>query len=491
MKASAKFAQRPLMSAVLNNRHLRHSSQSTPTELSRVIRPAKKITLAAAGMRNTQDVQRVSSKPDTHVRADVQSKPTERSGVKKTVVIEKSIETKPPKPSKNTRKAKGRRVATSKPSPPKPTSNKLTVNQANVPKQSHVNSQLTKSTKTIKSSKHKHVLAPVVDAPKIDKLAVAVQVRSALHESILWAARDLQHQATEALPKLELVQGKPGTRFRYKYIVRDTKGKHIGYIAFDPVQRNQSIAFFHFNFNPNKLTDEQLKLFVRAIKILLGDNARELLADAKINLLDIAFDVHGLPKTALLTYSIRVGRTGVWGKWYKKDHMIEMHLETTYLGQKKTSPRSITVYDKRQEQSDKGNTLQYVRDCVRIESRVKPRIVKYGYEGKRMEQYGAYLFELRDIQDPFGNFQIAARPMPIKGDWQFVLFMAAADTIGVDAALATVQDDTVRRRFRKRLADARVDWWDPSQAMSSVIEALKKLDLFPPYAFAPDPFGRE
>jgi hypothetical protein len=487
MNAREKFLRRPLRPVVQKSRNSHANTQFTLTDSRRATSSGKKITLATAGKQKTQDVSRISPKAVLTRLHDTEIKETERCDVKIKKSDGKSVADKKSKPSKSSRKTKNRVNSAGRRQVSRSASNKTVDDQATA----QIIAE-SKSSNPAKASRDRlNTLTPFVDEAKIDGLAVAVHVRSEFQEAILWAARDLQNHEEKYLPKLEMVPGKPGTRFRHKFIVRDKESKFIGYIYFSPVQRDKQIAFFQFKFNPSKISDKQRLQFVRAIKILLGEHARELLAVAKINQIDLAFDVHGLPKTALLTYSIRVGRTGVWGKWFRNGDMVKMNIETTYHGQKLNSPRSITVYDKRQEQKDVGNTLQYDHDCVRIESRVKPRIVRHGYDGKKTTQYGAYLFDLRNIQDPFGNFQIAARPIPRKGDWEFDVFLSATDAVGVDAALAKVKDDNVRRRFRKRLADARVDWWDPSQAMNSAIEALKKLDLFPLDAFDEKPFGKE
>lgn len=481
-----KMNRRPLTSAASKPQKIRPSVQTGAFDRAPLTTSNPKISFGTVVTKKTQDVSRVVPEIDTPPQASVQSKSPERSDVKSARRVKKSAGTEPPKSSKSSKKAKGTRVAKRNPVPTKAASNKLAVEQIKPVDQASVSSsEQTKPAKKVKPSKHKNVLAPVVNPPVIDMVGVAVHVPRNQREAIGLAVQDLFKPATDDMPRLVSIKRKKGLRFRHRYLVVDKNGNRIGSVYFDPLPSKNPTAFFQFRFNPANKEKGQIDLMVKAIKILLGDRARQILANAKINLMDIAYDIHGIPKSALVTYGIRVGRSGVVGKYFVNSHLVELHIETTYHGQKKNSSRSVTVYDKRQEQSAKGDDLQYDRDCIRIESRVRPRIPKLDHTGKKKEQYGAYLHELLDMNNPFGNLQIATCPMPKEGDWQFDLLMAAADSIGFDAAMAKVKDDGTRRRFRKRFAEAKADWWNPVDALKLVIVALKKLDLFPPDAFDP------
>lgn len=481
-----KMNRRPLTSAASKLHKKRPSGQAVAFELGQIKPCNPKITFGTVVTKKTQDVSRVAPEIDPPPQASVQSKLTERSNVKSARRKKKSAGNEPPKLSKSSKKAKGTRVAKRNPVPTKAASNKITDEQIKSSGQaSPSSSNPTKPAKKVKPSKHNGLLAPVVNPPVIDMLTAVVHVPRDKREAIMWAVQDLLKPATDDLPKLVSMSPKPGVRYRHRFLVVDKDGKRIGYISFDPLPTKYPIAYFQFRFNPAKKKDGLVDLMVKAVKILLGENARELLASAKINEMDVAYDVHGLPKSTFLTYGIRLSRFGVWGKFFKKDQVVRFDIETTYHGQKKKSTRSVTVYDKRRERSDNGDDLLYDRDCIRIEGSLRPRIPKRDITGKKTEQYGAYLHELHDMPNPFGNLKIAANPMPKGGDWQFDLFMAAVDSIGLNAALAKVKDDTARRRFRKRLAEAQVDWWNPESALKLAIVALKKLSLFPPDAFDP------
>ncbi|MCX5723781.1 MAG: hypothetical protein NTX84_04525 [Nitrospirae bacterium] len=363
-------------------------------------------------------------------------------------------------------------------------SNKNHIDNINTPTSRSTKHSGSTKASTAPKTKYKgsNIFAPVLKAPKIDRLSVTVMVVSENYSHIYFAAHDLERSKGEGEPRLVYKEPKQGARYKYAYVVQDDKGKSIGYITFRPTQTDRKMNYFRFDYNPSKLSPGQRGIFNRAIKILLGKNGVWLLGYARITMMDIAIDAYGIPRSAILTYSTILGRSGTYGKWFDKGKQTQLSLETTYHGQKKSSPRSITVYDKRQERRDKGAAEEIEQDCVRFEARLRPRVDRIGADGKKKTS-GANLHELAQVANPFGNFNVSAYPPPIEGYWEFDIFLAACESIGVDAALAKVAQDSQRRLYRKLLADERVTWWNPEKVMEKVIRSLTRLDLFPAEAF--------
>lgn len=313
---------------------------------------------------------------------------------------------------------------------------------------------------------------------KIDRLAATNQIPSNLKPIVVLKAIALTNSNSSrgAWLKKEFIKG--GTRYQYSYgvYVEDTNGLpvRLGMIQLQP--GNEDHAFLRFELNPAVVGQDGCLAFKDMLKRILGKTARKILSGAKITLLDIAVDVHGIPINALLLFSNKGGDSLVWGRHFDGKRLDRLHIQTVQIGSKK-SCKSSTIYDKRAERDGKGKMHGNNQECVRVEGRLRPTVM---VEGKR--RHGLYLNELSHLPNPFVGINIAIYLPTGNKDWVFDLFLDATQQIGAQAALAKVSR-AKRSTYRAHLKAGAVDWWHPDKVITDVPATLKASGLFPPEAF--------
>lgn len=206
-------------------------------------------------------------------------------------------------------------------------------------------------------------------------------------------------------------------------------------------------------FNPSKLSDEDLAFVSGCLSMLFAEGASTLLEKGQLARLDVAIDAQCATWSEALFLDARL----------RSSCHAYTHNGSTYLGAKH-GKKTVNAYDKAKEQFDKTGVV-HGNDWLRIESRLRdPNRWAFG--------------EIEEVDNPFQSLLVLDRQAVLAAGDPILLGLQAAIHAGVPIDQVFWQlPSPVRKQVWAALQSCQVGWWDPEELWTGYPE---KLDWIPP-----------
>lgn len=274
--------------------------------------------------------------------------------------------------------------------------------------------------------------------PVIDKLSVTIPVDPEDRKAIDEILMDI-HKNEEDFSSVS------DKKKRYK-INTEWTDKKTGQKVLIQCQPVHAVNYLRFELNPAKLGPEGMSRFKQMFEnsITVGNYPySRVLKEGHIRRMDIAVDMINVAPHELI---ISGKGTGKSIKFLGKD---SNELETVYLDKPQTKSSNKMVYNKLQEQIDKGNEPSY--------NEVLHTRAEYNHEG-------APFGNIPNIQNPFKKITVINPVFVPEGGDDFVwhLFLNSCRLKGIEASLSLLPTQ-LRGQYRKALEKATEDTWQPEK----------------------------
>lgn len=285
--------------------------------------------------------------------------------------------------------------------------------------------------------------------PVIDKLSVTIPVdeedRKAIDETLM----DI-HKNEEDFSSVSA----KGKRYKFNTEWTDKNTGHKVLIQSKPIHAKN---YTRFELNPTKLGPAGMSRFKTMFEhsITYGDYPySRILEEGYITRMDIAVDMVNVAPHELI-----ISGKGT-GKSIKYLGKASNNLETVYLDKPKNKSSYKMVYNKLQDQIDKGN---------------KPSYNEVLHTRAEYTHAGAPFSNIPNIQNPFKKMKVIHpifKPTDAE-DWIWELFLNSCRLKGVEASLSLLPDH-LQASHRKALEKAAELTWRPEMLMDKWKDYLIK-----------------
>ncbi|WP_288905352.1 hypothetical protein [uncultured Sneathiella sp.] len=220
---------------------------------------------------------------------------------------------------------------------------------------------------------------------------------------------------------------------------------------------SKAVNYMRFELNPNKLGPDGMRRFKSILELLVtyGNYPySRILEEGYITRMDIAVDIVNVAPHELIISGKDKGKSIKFlGKGSNE-------LETVYLDKPKTKSSQKMIYDKLQEQVDKGN---------------KPSFNEVLHTRAEYTHAGAPFSNIPNIKNPFKKMKVIHPIFKPDGveDWIWQLFLNSCRLKGVEASLSLLPDH-LRASHRKALEKAAEVTWRPEMLMDKWKDYLIK-----------------
>jgi len=295
--------------------------------------------------------------------------------------------------------------------------------------------------------------------PKIDKISITYDIQNAQDQE---GVNNLLAQAVidGTCPEYESATYSKGKAWGYKTSVHLKHPDTNERILIQATPNKKQNRFMRFEFNPTKLGKAGMQFFREELDGLFGGHYSysNVITEGHITRVDIASDFVGITMNDILVRSVKPGITMAFlGK--------AGVLESVYPSKPPKGEKSPNkVYDKKQEQWGKANTLEFggishLRAEISVETDLR-------------------VPDLHKLKNHFTKLDIIARaaitPPEEEHHWRF--FFDSCRVRGVKGALDQLPDH-LKEPYATALRDAGKAFWRPEKIWSYWPKEFKKSNL--------------
>jgi len=227
-----------------------------------------------------------------------------------------------------------------------------------------------------------------------------------------------------------------------------------------PISAQKNLSFMRLEFNPDKLGPKGMAFLKKELaqQFLHQYSWVDIANKGRVTRIDLAADLLYVRSDQLIYASASGGKS-------MAHYGVSGALETAYLGKKSKSAKA-TIYNKRQEQKDKGLQAEFGSiNHTRIErhaSTLRP------------------LVKLQELKNPFESLSIvsplkAIQPPELHHHW--LMFLDCCRLRGVSKALALLPTDELREKYKDALAKSDEEIWQPKKIWENWPKRLAKSGL--------------
>lgn len=292
--------------------------------------------------------------------------------------------------------------------------------------------------------------------PKIDKISITYDIQNAKDQEGVNALL-VQAVIDNTCPEYESATHSKGKAWGYKTSAHLKHTDTNERILIQTTPKKKQNRFMRFEFNPTKLGKAGMQFFREELDGLFGGHYSysNIITEGHITRLDIASDFVGVTMNDLLVRSIKPGITMAFlGK--------AGVLESVYPSKPNKDEKSPNkVYDKKQEQWSKGNTLEFggiphLRAEIRAETDLR-------------------VPDLHKLKNHFSKLDIIARaaitPPEEEHHWRF--FFDSCRVRGIKGALDQLPEH-LKEPYVMALEGAARAFWKPDKIWSYWPDEFKK-----------------
>lgn len=227
-----------------------------------------------------------------------------------------------------------------------------------------------------------------------------------------------------------------------------------------PTVTQKKLSFMRLEFNPDRLGPKGIAFLKKELgqHFLHQYSWKDVAGNGRVTRIDLAADLLYVRSDQLIYASASGGKSMV-------HYGASGALETAYL-EKKSKFAKVIIYNKRQEQKDKG--LQAGFGSI---------------NHTRIERHASTLLplvKLQKLKNPFESLSIvsplkAVQPPEQQHHW--LMFLDCCRLRGVSKALALLPTDELREKYKDALAKSDEGIWQPGKIWENWPKRLKKSGL--------------
>lgn len=227
-----------------------------------------------------------------------------------------------------------------------------------------------------------------------------------------------------------------------------------------PSSSLKKLSFMRLEFNPDKLGPKGMAFLKKKLgELFLQQYSwKDIAEKGRVTRIDLAADLLYVRSDQLIYASASGGKSMV-------HYGVSGALETAYL-EKKSKSAKVIIYNKRQEQKDKGLQAGFGSiNHTRIERHASTLLP---------------LIKLQELKNPFESLSIvsplkAIQPPELHHHW--LMFLDCCRLRGMNKALALLPTNELRGKYKDALAKSDEGIWQPSKIWENWPKRLEKSGL--------------